>query len=203
MSDDGAVLFCPFCRDPVEGQRVCPEHGLRLVSFQQLPPRTRSLSVDTRLPLWTPGHGRLWVAVGAVLLLCAFALPLARLAGDVAAESTLWDLAQGRSKTLWLVPAAGCAQLALLYRRRTLRTLRSIRLAVLWLALLPAGVVALTWAGVQDAARALDAAATHGVQLLPGLGTWVLAVATFCSLLGSIQLGRPGRSPAQRVEEVQ
>lgn len=203
MSVNEQVGFCPFCRECFEGEPACPEHGLRLVPFHHLPTTPRELDPRTELPLWTLAHGRGWIALGALLSLVAFFLPLAHLAGDVRASSTLWQLADGRAKTLWLVPAAACAQLALLYRRRSLAGMRALRLSVLWLALFPLLVVALTWGGADAAARVLDANARHGVELVVGVGPLVLAIAASMSCWGAARLGAPRRFRKMRVHEVE
>ena len=196
------VLFCPFCRDAFEGTFQCPEHGLRLLPFQELPKAQRSVTPDAQLPLWEWHHGRGLVLLGALLTSLAFFLPLAALSGDVQAHSTLLELACGRSKTLWLVPAAGCAQVALLVRWRSLRGLASVRLAVLWLALLAPSVVMLTWSGASDAAQIMNREARGGVVLTPGAGVWTATLGAILSLWGGLRLGRPRKPKAIAVEEM-
>lgn len=198
----GDVLFCPFCREDFEGQVQCPHHGLRLVAFQDLPATGAAVGPDDLLPWWTAQHGRLWVALGALLSLVACPLPLASLAGDVVADSTLLELVNGRAQTLWLVPMAACAQWALLLRRRTLRGMQGMRVATVWLALLGPCVVALTWSGAHDAALRLDHFATHGVELRPGIAVWLLGCGALFSLWGAWCLGAPKRVRPQRVQEL-
>lgn len=193
--------FCPFCRECFEGEEECPEHGLRLLPFQALPPLTRQPGPGEALPFWTWRHGRGWVALGAALCLLSFFLPLARLSGDVNVSNTMLQLAQGRAKTLWLVPAVACAEWALLYRRRTLAGMQSLRLAMLWLSLFPLFIVSLTFLGADEAARLLDARSRAGVQLVLGAGPIWLTVGCLLSAWGALILGRPARYRKVRVQQ--
>ena len=79
IESDGRILFCPFCRECYEGERVCPVHELDLVEFQDLPRQAH----ETDLPAWDEPvlpwdirFGRGALALGALLLLVAFFLNL-------------------------------------------------------------------------------------------------------------------------------
>lgn len=197
------VLFCPFCRDAFEDVEVCPEHTLALVPFQRLPTRGPENPSSPMLPPWEFRFGRGWVAAGALLTLLGFFFPLAELTGQIQASSTLVELATGRAKTLWLVPMTATAMLVLLVRHRQASRLRSLRLAVLWLALLGAAVVGLTLLGAHDAAAMLDAQTAGEVQLRTGAGCWLVGVGAACATWGAFHLGRAPRPVLARVRIVE
>jgi hypothetical protein len=198
-----SVRFCPFCREAFESAESCPEHGLRLVEFRDLPKPSREVVVTTRLSMWELGYGRGLVLLGALLSLGAFALPLAELHGGVIARSTLYALACGRAKTLWLVPMIACAQLLMLARRRSIADLLAVRLSIVWLALLQCGVVAFTLVGVYEAAALMNDRAHEPVTVSIGLGTLAIFVATLASLWGGMRLGRAPSQRPTRVETVE
>lgn len=196
------VLFCPFCREAFEGLTACPEHGLRLVPFSALPSEEPEVDHHERLPFWEPRYGRLWVMLGLTLSLAGFFLPLARLSGDVTAASTLFALAQGRAKTLWLVPLAALGQLAVLNRRRSPQGMSSARISILWLALLAPLVVGMTLFGVLNAASLMNEQARDHVTAHVGSGTYLVFAGALLSLVGSVRLGRPPRRRPVAVETV-
>lgn len=196
------VLFCPFCRESFEGLAACPEHGLRLVPFSALAHEEAQLDLNQPLPFWEIGYGRVWVMLGLALSLVGFFLPLARLSGDVTAASTLFALAQGRAKTLWLVPLAALGQLVVLNRRRSAQGMSSARISVLWLALLPPLVVGMTLYGVLSAATLMNEQARDHVTAHAGSGAYLVAAGAFLSIVGSVRLGRPPRRRPVSVETV-
>lgn len=197
-----SVRFCPFCRKPFEDQPACPEHGLLLVDFQALPPVRLDQGQGGRFPVWTLRHGRGWLLLAASLFLVGFFLPLAAMHGAVEAESSLLRLALGRAKTLWIVPVAGCALVALFARRRTIASLRAVRLVVALLSLFPAGVVLARWFGARAAAVLMSERAGELVELTVGLGSWSVFVGAACGLLAAVELGTT-RSRPLRVEQVE
>ena len=196
------VRFCPFCKEAFEGTESCPEHGLRLVTLQELPKPQRELRLTASLPRWELRYGRGWVMAGAILSLIAFLLPLAELRGGVEASSTLYALASGRAKTLWLIPMAACAQLLIIARRRSIADLLGARLSIVWLAMLPMVVVALTLVGVYDAAATMSQRAPEPVMVAIGAGTVLVALSSVLSVWGGLRLGKMPTPQQTRVETV-
>ena len=181
------VLFCPFCCESFERETRCPEHELRLVSFDQLPINSaliddepepdeqaaRALpSADRPLALFEPKHGRGLVALGALLNLAALGLPL--VGGDGAGSVASYRLARAIPSvgTLALV---GFTVLYALARRRTLRRLRGLRVLVPLLALL--SPLSIGWASLR-----------LGVGN-PGAAVYAVAVASLLLIGGGLRLG--------------
>lgn len=189
----GTIRFCPFCRDAFEDRDTCPDHGLGLVDFTDLPREAAPEAGDAWLPLG-PSHGRGWLALGALLALGAFALPMAHLSGQVTVTSTLFEVASHHGKTLWAAAAAALGQLALLYRRRTPDSLRSARIVALLFAVAPAGVVVFVAQGVLRAAAVMSVR-EGGVEARLGLGVWVMMLSILPGIRGALRLGTPTRRP--------
>lgn len=192
-----SVGFCPFCRDAFEDSDTCPEHGLMLVDFAQLPAPSEPEAGDAWLALGV-SHRRGWVALGAALTLLAFLFPLAHLTGQVTGSNTLWEVASHQGKTLWAAGAAALGQLTLLYRRRTPDGLRAVRVVALLFALAPPVVVWVVARGVLQAAE-LMSVRIGGVEARVGLGVWLVLAATVPAVWGALRLGTPVRR-AYRVE---
>ena len=197
MAAMAVVRFCPFCRESFEDADSCPEHGLRLVEFMELPRELDEEPGDAWLPLKFT-HQRGWLFLGAALTLVAFGLPMATLSGQVDAQDSMWDMANARTKTLWLVPMIALGQLATLYRRRTPDELRSVRLVAVLFALVPSGVVAFTMRGITEATE-LMSARMGGVEVTFGPGAWLVFVAALPALWGGARLGM-ARKRSYRVE---
>ena len=191
------VRFCPFCRESFEDSDTCPEHGLVLVEFLELPRELDEDPGDSWLPLALT-HQRGWVLLGAVLTLLAFNLPMASLSGQVEGANSMWDMANEREKTLWFLPMVALAQLATLYRRRTPDQLRSVRLVVLLFAIVPSVTVAATMRGI-DQATELMSARLGGVEVAFGWGAWLTFLAAVPGLWGALRLGT-ARKRSYRVE---
>ncbi len=181
--DEVPIRFCPFCRDPYEDVRRCPEHDLPLVPFEALPRRPETISPDTLLSPFSLRAGRGALGVAALLMLFVPALPWFQ----VRVDDRVWTasgyaLAMGRAINTWIVPAVGLGWLLVLRRFRTPRRLRAVRPAVVLLASLPPVSIALTWyrleLGLRGARRAgLSTAVEPRVGLLLlgaalGLGFW-------------------------------
>lgn len=182
-----SVLFCPFCRESFEGIERCPSHDLALIDFRQLA-RVELVSDQARLPLHSLRGGRGWLLLGAVLTLCAFFLPLARLSGAVEVESTLWELT-GRAPRLWLLPAAALATLSVLARRRTPAAMRGARVAVGLLAVIPSAVVVATLASTDEATAELARNLGAQIDVHIGVGAWLVWSAVLPLLWGSLRFG--------------
>jgi len=191
------VRFCPFCRESFEDSDTCPEHGLRLVEFLDLPRELDEEPGHAWLPLALT-HQRGFVLLGALLTLVAFNLPMAMLSGQIEGDNSMWDMANAREKTLWLVPMVALAQLATLYRRRTPDQLRSVRLVAVLFAVAPSITVAATMRGVAEATQ-LMSDRLGGVELAFGWGAWLTFAAALPALWGALRLGM-SRKRSYRVE---
>jgi len=184
------VLFCPFCGEAFEGAERCPEHELLLVPWRALPQKPHVPADDEPLPWQSALLGRGLVAAGAALSLLAFvALPLARVDGALAMGGSMLLLALSGTPKLWLVPAAACAQLAILYRRRTAASMRAARLAVGFVACVPALAAVWTWLGARNAVALLAERLHQPLQLQPASGAYALGLAAVLMLIGATQLG--------------
>jgi hypothetical protein len=190
------VLFCPFCGEAFEGAERCPEHELRLVPWRALPQSPHVPADDEPLPWQSALLGRGLVAAGAALALLAFvALPLARVDGALAMGGSMLLLALSGTPKLWLVPAAACAQLAILYRRRSAASMRAARLAVAFVACVPALAGLWTWSGASAAVALLAERMQQPLSLSAGAGAYALALSVVLMLLGASRLGRSSSRP--------
>jgi hypothetical protein len=187
----GELLFCPFCREPFEEARECPEHELILVPWRDLP-ESREGADQVPLALCSPRLGRGWVMVGALAILVGFFLPLAEMqeATRVAAGS-LWQLARAHAVRLWLVPTTVAALGLVLYRRRSALAMRGARLAVPLLGAAPLLAVLFTLRGVYAAAALLEARTRMPVAVRVGAGSWLVAIGCACVIYGGVRLGVP------------
>lgn len=190
------VLFCPFCRESFEGEAVCPEHELPLVEWTALAPSKPPPRDDLALPFWSLAHGRGLVLGGAIVTLIAFlTLPLAEASGALRMGGTMLKLALLGSPKLWIVCFGAIAQLAMLARRRTLGALRSARIAVVFVGLVP-GLAAL-WAYRAALVAAHELAAREGapIHVHPALGAFALAFGALLMIAGALRLGASTAAP--------
>lgn len=190
------MLFCPFCREAFDDVARCPHHDVALVSLRELGQLSAAnVPDDKRVPLWSPGFGRGWVALGAVATLLSFLGPFGELLGDVEINNTLLHLARGRAVRLWVVPVAAFALLLTLYRRRSPEAMRGARLGTLIVSCLPSAVVLFTWRGAVLAAEAM-ASSGNQVTFRLGLGSYAVFLSGALAIFGSLRLGQ---KPARRV----
>jgi hypothetical protein len=129
------------------------------------------------------------LALGAVLSLGAFLLPLGHVEEGLRMGGSMLALALHSAPKLWLVPAAAWAELAILYRRTSAPAMRSARLAALLVACVPAVAVAFTWSGARRAVELLGARGGQALSLELGAGGYLIAVATLLMVLGAARLG--------------
>jgi hypothetical protein len=188
------VLFCPFCGEAFEGPTHCPEHELTLVPWAALPKIEPPAGEHEPLPWHSPRGGRAWVATGAALILLAFAaLPLARVGGALHMGGSMLRLALAGTPRLWLVPAAAWAELLILYRRRTPRSMRGARLAAILIAGVPALAVLSTWLAARQAVALLAERTRAQLFLHIGAGAYAIWLATLPLLFGAARLGAPDK----------
>lgn len=182
-------LFCPFCREPFEGRASCPDHTLALVPFDQLAlaesdaddTEEREIHPDERpIALLDPRWGRGVVALGALLAGAALALDLAPLGGRV---FRAYQVAAALP-SLWTLLLASFSALYVLFRRRTPRELRALRVLVPLLG----GVVMLTLA---LALRRL------GTAVFTGSAAYAMVASAVALVWGGVRLGGPGRAAHQ------
>lgn len=187
----GELLFCPFCREPFEDARECPDHELVLVPWRELP-ESREGADQAPLGLFSPRLGRGWVMVGALAFLVGFFLPLAEMQETTRmAGGSLWQLARAHTFRLWLVPTTVVALGLVLYRRRSALAMRGARLAVPLLGAAPLVAVLLTLRGVYAAAALLELKSRMGVSVRVGAGSWLVAIGCACVIYGGVRLGVP------------
>lgn len=193
------VLFCPFCRDSFEGTRRCPDHELELVPWHALPRDVSRLEDDDRVSPYALVAGRGWLFLGAALTMAAFVMPMLTLTGETELHANMLRFASLRAGKLWMVPFAALAQVMILFRRRTPRGMRSVRLATAAVALMPLVALGVTLRGVWLAAAVMEARTGTATAMTFGAGCYVLAGAAVISLIGAARLGVQN-SPAEAVD---
>lgn len=185
-----AIRFCPFCREPFEGER-CPDHGLPLVTGVELASVARIPHESELLAPTDFRFGRLTVILGALVVVVGFGLPFVvdRTRGDQTTSAfELWQL---RADYLALVPTALVGIVTLAFVRRTRRDLRRIRLAMgvaLGFAILALAVAA---SRIVDYGRHLDRiGAENGLEIAGG--AFVLVAGFVVLAIGIVRLGSVG-----------
>jgi hypothetical protein len=194
-SNDGRILFCPFCREcfeaPFEGGVArCPEHELPLVEFEKLPKTAEDLEAeiprdDQDVSVFDGRFGRGFVAAGAAGFLVSFSMTFVDIAaaGDVRGF-TSFEAASARAPNLWTVPFVAALLVAILSRRRSLARMRSARLSVLLLGFAPLFAMGYSYLRVLE-----GAAHATAMQVSPGVGVWFAAASTLLVVYGSRRLG--------------
>lgn len=186
-----AVLFCPFCRESFEGRETCPEHELQLVTFDKLGPDPTDPDNDpevidsTVLELMDPAYGRGLVGAGALLNGMALGLNVLRGSGE---STGLLGYELARTEpAVWTLGMVSFVLLLILRRRRTPRSLRSVRVLVPMLAVLsPAALLHSLWR-IENGAPVL----APGKDLLLdwGLAPYAVALASLLVFAGGVRLG--------------
>jgi hypothetical protein len=185
----GPVLFCPFCRESFEGTDKCPDHELALVPFEKLPSR-RTVRDDEVLPLHEWRFGRAIVFAGALLALAGYFLPLSTTTTLHEQTVTGLRLSMIRLPYLWAVPLVSLALVAILFRARTMRMMRSMRLAVPAIALLGATAVGYAAYSIVFGARELAEAAQREIPVQLEIGFWVTMAGFWIAAAGGLLFGR-------------
>lgn len=143
---------------------------------------------DELLTTFDLRYGRGFVALGALVILVGFLLPLGYLVGGDSTEVTSYWLASARLRSVWSIPIAALFVLVLLAQRRTLERLRSVRIVVIL-------VTALVLFSEGYAIYYLYYAAAHQIEGLDpvtpsiGSGAYVMAVGALILGAASIRLG--------------
>lgn len=188
-SAPGPVLFCPFCRDSFEGLERCPDHDLVLVPFEKLP-TSRAVRDDEILPLHEWRFGRAIIFAGALLALIGYFLPLSTTTTLAEQTVTGLRLSMLRLPYLWAVPLVSLALLAILFRARTMRMMRSMRLAVPAIALLGATAVGYAAYSIVFGARELAEAAQREIPVRLEVGFYVTMAGFWVAAAGGLLFGR-------------
>lgn len=195
-SEELPLLFCPFCRECYEGEKVCPVHELPLVDFIELPKQAHERETvhwDQPVKPWDVRFGRGWIALGALVSAAGFFLPFATVLA--AEQETTWsamNLANSAAPNLWSVPFAAALFVSFLYRRQTPLQMRGARLASLLLALTPVVSVAYT---MRNIVRGV--AHQHGATAVtwqPGL--YVIGLGALLLAYGAVRFGTMPTSAA-------
>lgn len=186
------VLFCPFCRESFEGKKTCPEHDLALVGFADLSPdpldpeNFPEVIDETPLGLFEPTFGRGYVAAGALLIASAYLVTFLRHPTGLTGIVT--------QSLLKSVPSLGTPALVsltvlfVLYRRRTPRALRSVRLLVPLLACVPP--ISCVWALQRiEQGMFLWPSGEQVLRVVPGLAVYVMGFASLLIFVGGLRLG--------------
>lgn len=187
----GEVLFCPFCREAFEGEKVCPDHELALVPFESLP-ESRAADAprdDAVVAPYDPRFGRWMLFVAVVVMLVGFMLPFATTAMEDEALTLTGIEMAARRPILWAVPFVAASMIVILALRRTPREMRGARVAIPMLALLGLGAVGFGVHVVRGFAA--DRLARYGVEMEVALepGVYVMALGLFLAVVGGVRLG--------------
>ena len=185
------VLFCPFCREAFEGEKVCPDHELALVPFEALP-QSRGADLprdDAVVAPYDPRFGRWILFVAVVVMLVGFMMPFATTSMDGESLTLTGIEIAARRPILWAVPFVAGSMIVILALRRTPREMRGARVAIPMLALLGLGAVAFGVHVVRGFAA--DRLSRYGVEMDVGLepGIYVMALGLFVAVVGGVRLG--------------
>ncbi len=186
------VLFCPFCRESFEGKTTCPEHELPLVGFEKLgpdpfdPENLPEVVDETPLGLVEPSFGRGYVAAGAFLNAFALVCEFLRAPGENMGIPTFALLAYVPS--LWTPVLVSFTLLFTMYRRRTPRAMRSVRVLVPLLAFV--SPISCWWAFRRiEQAVLMWPSGRQVIQAEPGIAVYVVALASLLIFGGGLRFG--------------
>jgi hypothetical protein len=193
--DESPLLFCPFCRECFEGETACPDHELALVSFDALPVAKRAVPKDeAQLPMHDARFGRGWLALAVVLILVGFALPMVTTVEDSPRTASGVDVAFRVAPNLVAVPLVAVAFLSVLYRRRSLRSMRGARVAVPVLGLLGMTSLGITLHRILLGAEMQREHWGIDIAVMPNVGVFVMGAGLLLSLFAGLRLGVAPRS---------
>ncbi len=197
------VLFCPFCRDSFEGRSTCPEHDIPLVGFEKLgpdpldPENMPEVIDETPLGAVEPSFGRGYVAAGALLNALALGFDFVEGAGTFPGISTR-SLAR-TLPSLWTLGLVSFTLLFILYRRRTPRALRSVRVLVPIIACISPLTAAWALYRLRDGVLV----GAHSERMLidptPGPAVYLIALSSVLVLYGGVRLGVLPKRPETHV----
>lgn len=169
------TLFCPFCRESFDGERVCPAHALELVPLHRLG------SGLPREGFFDAGVARPLALVGALCTTWAMAAPLVVWASH---DASAFRVALEMAPQLWAAVTASWLQCALILRATERQRLRSLWPALVGLPLVAALFMAhALW-------RLLRLADAQQVQMGVGWGAWLLLAGLGFGLLAGIRAAR-------------
>lgn len=186
-----ALHFCPFCREPFEGLVDCPDHGVRLITWDELVERDRRVvpDLDARLSPVDLRFGRGLVLLAAALVLVGLGLPATVVGAGEELVRTGFEIWQLESDYLMVVPAAAVLAVWVAFMRTTRRKLMAARYAVAGAQLIAAIAAVLAAMEQKLAVARLPPEGTDGSFRL-GIGAGLVMVGLACGLVGAIRLGR-------------
>lgn len=140
-----ALRACPFCRALYRREEgsTCAECGVKLVPLQELPPSAEALQdepLSTVLPEDQPlpwrdfSRGRGALIALSVLGLAFFFTPWVEVILPESSVRSGFDLARGRAGWLWGGAVGYFVLVPLVFTRRTITSMRGVRIAVTLLA---------------------------------------------------------------------
>jgi hypothetical protein len=207
-----ALVACPFCREvfprPARSERggECPLCGVKLVAFRSLPAAEGEPEDEAEAPEWEKlpiryaGRGRGALAASAVLGLAAFVAPWIHMTmPDVVTFSGV-DIAR-RLGWAWAAGVAWFVLFPIVVSRRSIMQMRGARVAVAFLATLPATTAVLLLARPPHGTRGVPLHFTFAWGLYATLALSVVAAVvavTFGGRVDEIRVRR-GSSSGQVV----
>lgn len=190
------LLFCPFCREPFEGEQRCPDHDLVLVPFSQLP-SVRRTELDDDVPVapieWRFGRAELMLA--SICLFGGFASTFVTLnASGREQPFTAFTAALAQAPNLWAVPFAAALLASFVLRRRTPIDMRRVKLAGALVALAPLVSIVYSALRIQRSVAMLnESGEVASVEF--GAGAVIMLVGVLFALVGSARFGGPMPRP--------
>lgn len=198
-TSDAPLLFCPFCRECYEGIAQCPEHDLKLVTWEELP-RTEDdgeVHEDDAVSPVDLRFGRGELLAGVVILMASVLCPLFTVTdGEEGRTFSLLEAATDRAPNLWTVPFVAALVLSIVLRRRTIGQMLGARLAMLILATGPFISLGYTLWKIYAGAGDLSAALRRPIEVHLGWGIALVIAGGVLLVVGSLRLGtmpRPTR----------
>lgn len=184
------VRFCPFCKEPFEGE-ICPDHGLPLISLVELASVKKIPGETDPLAPTDFRFGRLSVVLGAVVVMIGFFLPAVVDGTRDGQTTTAFQIWQLRADYLSVVPGAMFALPVLVFVRNSRLALVRARPALGLLAFTALGALVVAASHVVSYAWHLDRIGAER-DLRPAIGVWIMALG-FAVLARAIS--RLGRVP--------
>jgi hypothetical protein len=187
---DDQLLFCPFCKECFENATVCPDHELPLVPFDALPKaKHRGARDDDALAMHDLRFGRGLLAASFALIFVGFMLPMITTTLEHASTVNGFEVASRVAPNFWAVPLVGAAFVSILFRRRTPRKMRGVRLAIPVLGIIGATSLAFTLHRIFEGAEKMSERYGQDVVVSMEPGVWVMALGLLLSIVAGFRFG--------------
>lgn len=189
---DQVPLFCPFCRECYEGEKVCPEHELTLVPLHELAVKKRNPlpADDEEVAFYELRFGRGPLLGAALLVLAGFVMPVVTTTGrDGELTYSGADVATHVGPNLWCLPFVAATLVAIVLRRRTPKAMRGARLALPLLALLAIGSLGYTAWRIVDGSKQMGARMLSEINVSFELGMYVMLAGAVLAIPFGIRFG--------------